>query len=294
MSLFDFQNYTQAASVRHAISLLEQDEKAVVISGGSDVLIRLREGKLAGCSLVSIRGLEELEGVAKEADGAVVMGPSTTFAAIAAHPIVQECFPALGHACDQVGGPQLRHMGTIGGNLCNGATSADSAPALLTLNAMLILQGPQGRRSVHVKDFYEGPGRVRMARDELLIQIRVARADYEGYSGHAMKYAMREAMDIAALNCAVHVKMDGQRIVDARLAFGVAAPTPIRCPGAENAVVGEVPTEALLSRFGETAAAETSPRSSWRASKAFRLRLIRELSSRALRAAIENGGGVIM
>jgi len=291
--LFDFQNYTQAASVPHAIALLEQDEKAVVISGGSDVLIKIREGKLSGCSLVSIRGLAELEGVSQEADGAIVIGPSTTFAAVAAHPIIQAKIPALGHACDQAGGPQLRHMGTIGGNLCNGATSADSAPALLTLNARLILQGPQGRRSVSVRDFYAGPGRVHMARNELLIQIRVARTDYEGYFGHSIKYAMRAAMDIATVNCAVHVKMDGQRIADARLAFGVAAPTPIRCPEAEKTVVGEIPTEALLKRFGETAAAETSPRSSWRASKAFRLHLVRELSSRALRAAIENGGGVI-
>jgi len=294
LSLFDFQNYTRATSVQHAISLLEQDEKAVAISGGSDVLIRIREGKLSGCSLVSIHGLAELQGVSREPDGTVVIGPCTTFADMAAHPIVRESFPTLGYACDQAGCPQLRHVGTIGGNLCNGATSADSAPALLTLNAMLILQGPHGQRSVHVKDFYAGPGKVHLARSELLVQIRVARVDYQGYSGHAIKYAVRAAMDIATLSCAVHVKMDGQRIADARVAFGVAAPTPIRCPGAEKAVEGEIPTEGLLSRFGEMAAADTNPRSSWRASKEFRLQLIRELSSRALRTAIENGGGVIV
>ena len=291
--MFDIQNYAQAASVEDAIRLLGRDERAVVISGGSDVLIKIREGKLAGCSLVSIHGLEELTGVSMDADGSVVICPATSFAGVAESQVIREHVPTLGYACDQAGGPQLRHVGTIGGNICNGVTSADSAPSLLTLNAELVIQGPDGRRRVKHADFYAGPGRVCMAHDELLVQIRVAKADYDGYSGHYIKYAMRDAMDIATLGCAVHVRLDGNRVADARLAFGVAAPTPVRCPLAEAAIQGQPATEGLLKRFGEVAATEVSPRTSWRASREFRLQLVRELSARALRQAIINGGGVV-
>ena len=150
-----------------------------MICGGSDVLVKIREGKLAGCSLVSIHGLKELAGVRMEDDGTIVIGPATTFAHVTRDPIIERHLPALGAAVDQAGGPQLRNVGTIGGNVCNGVTSADSASTLLTLNALLELTGPDGRRTVPLCDFYRGPGKVDLAHGELLTAIRVAKADYE-------------------------------------------------------------------------------------------------------------------
>ncbi len=291
--MYDIEKFEQATSVKDAIALLQRDESAVVICGGSDVLIKIREGKLAGCSLVSIHGLSELTGVTVDEDGDILIGPATTFAGVTNSPVIQKHIPTLGYACDQAGGPQLRNIGTIGGNVCNGVTSADSATSLLTLNAELVIEGPSGQRRVKQADFYAGPGKVRLAHDELLTQIRIAKEDYQGYTGHYIKYAMRNAMDIATLGCAVHVKMYGNSIADVRLSFGVAAPTPVRCPQAEAAMKGQPATEALLHQFGEIAATEVNPRTSWRATKEFRLQLVRELSARALRQAILNGGGVI-
>ena len=110
-----------------------KDPSAVVICGGSDVLVKIREGKLAGCSLVSIHGIRELEGVSLEPDGTIVIGPATTFSHVTNDPLVEAHLPALGDAVDQAGGPQLRNIGTIGGNVCNGVTSADSASTLLRI-----------------------------------------------------------------------------------------------------------------------------------------------------------------
>ncbi|MEA4897787.1 xanthine dehydrogenase subunit XdhB [Bacillota bacterium Meth-B3] len=289
--MYDFEKLTQATSVEHAIALLMEDENARVICGGSDVLIRIREGKLAGCSLVSIHGIKALEGVSMEKGGTIAIGPATTFAGVTESAIVQQWIPALGYATDQAGGPQLRNSGTIGGNIVNGVTSADSAPALLTLNAELVIQGPDGTRTTALKDFYAGPGRVHLGRGELLTRIRIARRDYEGFSGHYIKYAMREAMDIATLGCAVQVKLEGGVIEDIRLAYGVAAPIPIRCPMAEAAVIGRAPDEETGRLLGERALHEVTPRTSWRASREFRLQLVRELAARALKQAIINKGG---
>ncbi len=291
--MYDIEKIVQAHSVTEVIAALAADPKALVICGGSDVLIKIREGKLAGCSLVSIRDIPALYGVTLEEGGTLSIGPATTFAGITADPLIRQYVPALGEATDLAGGPQLRNIGTIGGNLCNGVTSADSAATLLTLNAQLEITGAQGVRTVPLAAFYAGPGRVHLAHGELLTRIRIARADYEGFGGHYIKYAMRNAMDIATLGCAVHVKLAGGAIAEARLAYGVAAPTPMRCPNAEQAVQGRALTEETLALFGQTALGEVAPRSSWRASREFRLQLVRELAARALRQAIINAGGAV-
>lgn len=293
--MYDIEKLYLAKSVPDAVAALTADPDAVVISGGSDVLIKIREGKLAGCSLVSIHGIRELNGVFMEEDGTILIRPATSFSHVTYHPIIQKYIPVLGDAVDQVGGPQIRNIGTIGGNVCNGVTSADSASTLFSLNAQLELQGPDGSRRVEIADFYKGPGRTDRAHNELLVAIRVRKKDYEGFGGHYIKYAQRNAMDIATLGCAVNVKLNPAKdaIEDLRLAFGVAAPTPIRCHKTEALANGQKISQSLFDEVGKTAVTEVSPRTSWRASKEFRLQLVEELSKRALEQAIINAGGAV-
>lgn len=293
--MYDIEKLYLAKSVPDAVAALTADPDAVVISGGSDVLIKIREGKLAGCSLVSIHGIRELNGVFMEEDGTILIRPATSFSHVTYHPIIQKYIPVLGDAVDQVGGPQIRNIGTIGGNVCNGVTSADSASTLFSLNAQLELQGPDGSRRVEIADFYKGPGRTDRAHNELLVAIRVRKKDYEGFGGHYIKYAQRNAMDIATLGCAVNVKLNPAKdaIEDLRLAFGVAAPTPIRCHKTEALANGQKISQSLFDEVGKTAVTEVSPRTSWRASKEFRLQLVEELSKRALKQAIINAGGTV-
>lgn len=287
--MFDIKSLYCASSVADALHALQNDSDSQIISGGTDVLIRVREGKLSGVPLVSIHELPELTGVQKEADGTIVIGACTPFAAITANEIIQTHLPALGEAVDQVGGPQTREVATIGGNLCNGATSADSAPMLLAYNAELILQSPEGTRIVPVTEFHTGPGHTVRRRDEILTQIRIHPADYTGFSGHYTKYGKRAAMEIATLGCAALVKLeaDHKTIAALRLAYGVAAPTPIRCTDAEACAAGQILDTALLDKIAQAAVSQTSPRSSWRASREFRLQLIEELARRTICAAAQ-------
>ncbi len=291
--MFDIEKFYQATSVRDAVRALREDEAAVVISGGTDVLIEVREGRLAGCSLVSIHGLPELQGVTKTADGEVIIRAGTSFSRLANDPVLLAAAPMLAYAADQVGGPQTRNAGTIGGNVCNGATSADSASSLWALNAMLELTGGDGTRLVPVREFYTGPGKTVRRHDEILVAIHIAKADYEGFGGCYIKYGKRNAMEIATLGCAAMAKLsaDKKTLTELRLAYGVAGPTPLRCVNTEAAVNGAPVNEALLSRIAEGALTEVKPRTSWRASKEFRLQLVSELAVRAVRQAIINAGG---
>ncbi|MEG2659768.1 MAG: xanthine dehydrogenase FAD-binding subunit XdhB [Oscillospiraceae bacterium] len=293
--MYDIENIIIAKTVPEAIDALCADENAVIISGGSDVLIKIREGKLAGSRLISIHDINELKGVSMQADGTIAIGGATSFAHITASEIVKKHIPALGAAVDQVGGPQIRNIGTIGGNVCNGVTSADSASTLFTMNAVLHLVGKNGERLVPIAEFYTGPGRTQRAHDEILTEILIRKADYEGFGAHYIKYAQRNAMDIATLGCAVNVRLsaDKKTIEDIRLAFGVAGPVPMRCAAAENAMNGKAITQELVYSIGDIAAGEVSPRTSWRASKEFRIQLVKELSRRVLRQAIGNAGGAV-
>ena len=291
--MYDIGKFYQAADVQDAVRALVEDPEAVVISGGSDVLIKIREGKLAGCSLVSIHGIKELEGIRMEEDGTIVIGPATTFSHITNNDIIQKHIPMLGDAVDMAGGPQLRNIGTIGGNVCNGVTSADSASSLCCLDAVLVLKGPDSVREVPISQWYTGPGRTVRNHDEVLTAIRIKKENYQGYGGHYIKYGKRNAMEIATLGCAVSVKLteDKRHIQDLRLGYGVAAPTPIRCHKTEEAVKGMETGEALAQAVGKGALEEVNPRSSWRASREFRLQLVEELGRRAVKQAVINAGG---
>jgi xanthine dehydrogenase FAD-binding subunit len=290
--MFDTGNIYEAHSVQEAIELLNSHPGAKLICGGTDVLIQVRAGRLAGVDLVSINGLPELTGVFMEDDGTIVIGPATSFTHITKNPIIQQHLPFLGQAVDLVGGPQVRNMGTIGGNVCNGATSADSASTLFALNAKLKIASSKGERIVPIQEFYLGPGKVALEQGDVLTQILIKKEDYEGFGGYYIKYAMRKAMDIATLGCVVLCKVRDKNILeDVRLAFGVAAPTPIRVPAAEAVAKGQPFSEELVEQFGKAALTEVNPRTSWRASREFRLQLVEELSKRALRQAFSNAGG---
>lgn len=291
--MYDMERFYRAQSVADAIRALEADPSALVVSGGTDVLIQTREGKLAGCSLVSIHQLPELVGIQIEADGTIVIGGATTFSEITNNKDLQERIPILCWAVDQVGSPQIRNVGTIGGNVSNGVTSADSASSLFALNAVVELTGPDGVRCLPIADYYAGPGKTVRGHSEILTAIRIPKADYQGYGGHYLKYGKREAMEIATLGCAVCVKLtaDKQAVEDLRMAFGVAAPVPMRCRETEAKVKGMALDGALLDAVSQGALSEVNPRDSWRASKAFRLQLVAEMSRRALAQAITYAGG---
>ena len=290
--MYDIQSFYQAKSVDDAIRALQADPSAIVIAGGTDVLIKIREGKLAGCSLVSIHNLTgELSGVTLAANGDVEIGPLTTFRGVTFSDVIRQTVPVLGEAADMAGGPQLRAAGTIGGNVCNGITSADTASTLVALDAVLRVRGPKGERDVPISEWYQGVGRVALAPYELLVKIIIPRDNYAGYTGHYIKYAQRAAMDIATLgvSCLVKLTDDKKAVDDAALAFGVAGPVPMRAPSAEAAVRG-LPIEEAIAVIGRAALADVNPRTSWRASKEFRIQLIEELSPRALREAARKGG----
>lgn len=291
--MYDIKALYEAQSVSDAVKLLTEHPDAVVIAGGSDVLIKMREGKLAGCELVSIYALDELRGVRLEDDGTIRILPLTSFSHITKDYTIQEYINVLGEAVDMVGGPQIRNIGTIGGNTCNGVTSADSASTLHAYDAVMEITGPDGIRQVPIHDFYKSAGKVDLKHNELLTSILIKKESYENCFGRYIKYAMRNAMDIATTGCSANVKLssDKKTFERVRIAYGVAAPVPIRAKSAEDFINGRAVTQETVDEFAKLALNDVNPRTSWRASKELRLQLIEELSKRAVTEAVKLAGG---
>ncbi|MDN0069123.1 xanthine dehydrogenase subunit XdhB [Collinsella ihumii] len=289
--MYDFESIHLSTSVDDAVAALAADPEAIIISAGTDVLVQIREGRHAGCRLVSIHNLPELRGIRMCDDGTIEIGAACTFREIHEDPIVAEHLQALCMAADTPGGPQLRAVGTIGGNVCNGITSADTASSVVAYDAVMRVRGPKGDRDIPVSEWYTGPGRTSRAHDEVLVCIRFPRAGYEGFAGTYYKYGKREALEIATMGVSCLVKMDADRarIADIRLAFGVAGPYPKRAVATEDALRGLAVDEAVAT-VGDLACEEMNPRTSWRASKEFRLQLIAELSRRLIRETAIKGG----
>lgn len=291
--MFNFNSYTRVGSVDEAIQLLKQNPEAHLIAGGTDVLIKLHKGKGQFDHLVDIHDIAELNFITRNGNGDLVIGPLTCFTHVAESALIRKHIPVLSEAILTIGGPQVRNMATIGGNLCNGVPSADSATPLIALNAVVTIEGKNGSRQMPLEDFFLGPSRVALEHHELLTAITVSRDNYDGYYGHFFKYAMRDAMDIATIGCSAVCKVKDDILEDLRLAYGVAAPVPIRCKDTENKIKGRKISPQLLDDISDAVANDVSPRTSWRAAGEFRLQIIATLARRVVQQAIVNAGGTI-
>ena len=291
--MYDMSALYQAQSVQDAIRLRLEHPEAQIIAGGTDVLVQMREGKRAGKALISIQGCHEMRGVTLDEEENLRIGSLTTFSHITADPLIQRYINVLGEAVDMVGGPQIRNAGTIGGNTCNGVTSADSASTLHAWDAVVELTGPEGKRLQPIHDFYIKAGKVDIREGELQTAILIPKESYDRCFGHYIKYAMRNAMDIATLGTSVNVRLspDGKTVERARVAFGVAGPVPLRAETAEKLAAGQPVSLELAEAFAQAVKEDINPRDSWRAAKDFRMHIAVESAKRAFLESVKLAGG---
>jgi aerobic carbon-monoxide dehydrogenase medium subunit len=258
--------YVAAESAAHAISLLaENGDDAKLLAGGHSLLPMMKLRLATPELLIDIGGLSELAGVSTDGDD-LVIGATTRHADLAASQLALAEAPLLAYAAAQVGDPQIRHRGTIGGSLSHADPAADLPMALVALGGSLVLQGPSGTRMVAADDFFDGYFETAMRPDELLIAVRVPRRP--GVPWGYQKF-VRRANDWAIVGVAA---------IDGRIALANMGPTPLRATAAEEALAdGASPAAAA-----EHAADGTSPGEDMHADREYRRHLARVLTRRAL------------
>jgi carbon-monoxide dehydrogenase medium subunit len=260
--------------------------QARLLAGGTDLLVDLKINRFEAEHVVSLNRIPGLSGVSAGAGG-VRIGALTTVADLAASPIVGERFPAILDATKDMGGPQIRNMATVGGNIANAVPSADLPPALIALRARVTLWSRGGERVIPLEDFFLGPRRTVRRVHEILTEIFVP--DPPARCGAAyQRFSLREANALAVAGVAASLKLGGEGLVEeARVCLCAVAPTPKLVPEAEKLLLGAALDDASLGRAAAAAMNACEPISDVRGSAEFRRELVGVLTRRALIAARE-------
>jgi len=287
MKRFD---YLAPQSLGEALEMLSNHPEAIPLAGGTDLLVQMKEGRRSVEALLGLKRVAELHQFA--CNGTLAFGSAVTVAQIAASPYIQRDFTALAIGAGSIGSVQIRNMATVGGNLCNAAPSADTAPPLLVLGARVIIASTRGERAVHLEQFFLEPGRTILQPGELLKEIIVPKPRAASGSFY-IYHTPRTRIGIAVASVAASVTLDAaDAITDARVALGAVAPVPLRATQAESLLLGRTLTDALLRDVGATAARESQPIDDVRASAEYRRYLVNVLTQRALRGACARAKGV--
>ena len=281
--------YRMPKTLKEALDQLSKKGggKVKVFAGGTDLIPKLRRREVEAPEiLVDLKGIPKLDYIQYNAKSGLRIGPLTTISAIEGSSVVRDHFSVLAQAAHSIASPQVRNRGTIAGNICNAVPSADSAPALLTLNARLKLVSLKGERTVKIEDFFTGPNDTVLTGKEILREIQVPPLHGKG-KGVYLKLSPRRAMDLAIVGVAVVVIPEDGICRDIRVALGAVSPTPIRAKKAEDILRGQRFSDELIERVAQVASEETCPIDDHRASAGYRKEMVAVLVRRAINEAVK-------
>lgn len=279
-------DYKTPKTLQEACHLLwEACGKAKVIAGGTDLVIGLRNGDQNPQLLMDITNLKELRGI-EESYGTLSIGAAVSHSEIASSPLVRQYGNVLSDAASEIGSPQIRNLGTIGGNIVNASPAADTLPPLLVLDATGKVASQEGEREVPVAQLIKGPYETTLQPHEILVRITFKKLP-KNMKGCFVRLARREAMAIARMSVALLIQMQEGQVKDIRIAPGAVLPTPQRLEGVEEFLKGRFPDGELLRAASRKVSETMIRRSGIRPSTSYKAPVVEALFVRAMRMALE-------
>lgn len=275
--------YLEPETVEEAISNLDSHENAALMSGGTDLLIAMKKDEVQPDYVINLRTVEELSKI-KEEENELIIGPTSTFKEINASEKVKKHFDILSIAASEVGGVQVKNMGTIGGNLSTASPVSSTGSPLLTLEAEVRLEEPNHERTMKLEDFFTGPKQSKLKPNEIMTEIKVPYSDHTGYSYEEVK---RVSEDLGKITVAVLMKRDGDRIEYCRIGLGAVAPTPIRARESEKLLKNSEYSEELLGKVESKISEEISPIDDVRSTAEYRERVTGQVVKDGIKKAWE-------
>lgn len=274
------------ASLDELWAIRQEDPIALLMAGGTDLLVRLREANPDDRPIIAMEKIEELRQIALT-PSEIIIGAMVSHQQLWDSPVITRHLPALHQAIEVLGSPAIRHMGTIGGNICTASPAGDCLPPLYVLQAQLELASPTGSRRIAIGDFIQGPGKLALKGEEILRQISIPLPTAASVSSY-FKVGQRKALAISICSMAVSMQMQAEeRIGSTRIAWGSVGPTVLRFPDLDERLQGQKLSATLLREYGKLAAQQVAPISDIRASAEYRRMLVANLPLRLLPSAVE-------
>ncbi len=286
MSRAKFKYYAPETVEEASRLLLDAGKGAFLLAGGTDLLVKINHEMIHPKAVISLNAIKELDFIKFERNKGLTIGAGARLADVEAHPDIRRRYPAVAYAASVTANTQIRNMGTVAGNLCNAAPSAENAPTLIAMNAEVVLYGKDGERGLPLEDFFKGPGLTALKPGEIMTSVFVPLSPAR--SGASYQHiSARGKVDISAVCVGAMVSLDKDRCEDVRIALGAVAPVPMRAVKAERVLKGKTPTEDLTEKAAEQAMKEAMPISDLRASADYRKAMVRVLTRRALNEALK-------
>jgi CO/xanthine dehydrogenase FAD-binding subunit len=283
-------SYAAPTTVSEAISILSgATGLAKVMSGGTDLLVQLRAGRVKPSVIVDTKKIPGMIGI-REVNGGFVIGAATSGALIGEHAGLNAAYPGVVEATNLIGSTQVQGRASLAGNLCNGSPAADSVPAMIAARAVAIVVGPKGQREVPVEQVVTGPGRISLAKDEFILEFRLPKPAPRSSDAY-LRFIPRTEMDIAVVGVGIRLALDaGGTIVDARVVLGAVAPTQVLVPDGAAALIGSKLDKAALAKLDAAARAACNPITDKRGTIEFRIKIAGVLARRVAAIAYKRAG----
>lgn len=279
--------YKVPKNLQEACDLLwEYREKARVIAGGTDLIIALRNGLLRPEFLIDITHIAELRKI-EEKDGAISIGGAITHSEIAASPIINTYGKILSKAASQIGSPQIRNIGTIGGNIVNASPAADTIPPLMVLEAMGRVVSKEGEKEVPLGSLFRGPYESALLPHEILVSLSFKKLPFP-MEDSFIRLTRREGMAISRMSIAVLLQREGNRMKEVRISIGAITPTPQRMKEAESLLKNQPFDLERVRIASKKISSEMVLRSGVRPSTSYKSPVVEALIIRAIQQAFGN------
>ena len=261
------------------------------LAGGTDVLVQMRAGMVQPDDLIDLKHIPGVDQVLQTPDGGWKIGIAVPGIVLGGHAGLVADWPGVVEGMNLVGSTQVQGRATLAGNLCNGSPAADSVPGLIAAGAVVTVTGPNGSRDIPVEAVPAGPGKTTLAKGEVVSSITLPPRGKNGGDCY-LRFIPRTEMDIAVVGCAVSLRLEGDKIVEARVALGAVAPTVLLSEACAKAIIGTTLDDAALAALAKAAEGEAKPISDKRGTKEFRIDVAGVLARRAAKIAYDRAKGL--
>ena len=282
--------YAAPSTVEDAVRVLSgASGVAKVLSGGTDLLVQLRSGRIKPDLIVDTKKIPGISGI-REEDGAFVIGAATPGAVIGEHAALRQAWPGVVEATNLIGSTQVQGRASLAGNLCNASPAADSVPALIAARATCLIAGASGQREAPVESITTGPGRTSLKRDELIIAFRLPKRTPRSADAY-LRFIPRTEMDIAVVGAGINVTLDASGVcTDARVVLGAVAPTAVLVPEGAAALIGRTLDDTALAALDRAARGACKPIDDKRGTIEYRIKVAGVMARRAAAIAYARAG----
>jgi carbon-monoxide dehydrogenase medium subunit len=285
-------SYAAPTSVDEAVKLLAGSSGlAKVLSGGTDLLVQLRSGRLKPELIVDTKKIPGIIGISQGADGGYIVGAATPGAVVEAHAGMTATWPGVVEALDLIGSTQVQGRCSLAGNLCNASPAADSVPALYAAGAIAVIVGSNGKREVPVEQVPTGPGRTSLAKDEFILEFKFPPRPAHSSDAY-LRFIPRTEMDIAVVGCGISVTLDANGVCTAaRCSLGAVAPTVLLVKEMADVLIGHTLDADTLAKLDAAAQAAAKPISDKRGTVEYRKKISGVLARRVAAIAFDRAAG---